>query len=729
MWGSFGMNMSVFTQKLQQRNVLAGLIGVTTAFVFGVNAFGLIVGITDVLPHLFYIPIVLTAYYFPRRGVLFATVVSAIYCSMTYIAVPTHPGILISAGVRGAIFILIAAGASLLTNHLRESEEKYRMLADYTYDWEYWIGPDEKIQYTTPSCERITGYTAGEFYTSKRLINTILHPDDVDALDHHLARFSGPMKPESLDFRIIHRDGSIRWIGHVCQPIYNARGEFLGRRASNRDITERKHAEEANQETSRRLAEIISFLPDPTLVVDNTGVVVAWNHAMEELSKVPARDAIGTSSQTCTRWISGQDGPILVDYVLRRDTGGIRAAYPGVHFDGETVKTEKTITRTDGTKFSLWISATPLIDHNGKVTGAIESVRDVTDQKNVQRALKESKAYLDTVINTLADPLFIKDQDNRFAKVNDSFCQFTGHSREELLGKTDHDFFKPEEADVFRQKDEEVFRTGRGNENEENITDSKGITHIIVTKKTLFTNVSGEKFIVGIIRDITERKKTETALQLALKKLGMLSSITRHDILNQVMGLRTFLDLSREDLKGTPAMAFIEKEEQAAQAIQRQIEFTRYYEELGVQAPRWNDVAETFLSAASQLPLGRIHVDTRVTGLEVYADPLIGKVFYNLMENSLRHGDHVTEITLDAEETPGGIVVTYRDNGAGISAEDKSRLFRKGFGKNTGLGLFLSREILSITGISITEDGEPGSGVRFRITVQKGGYRFTRETP
>ena len=608
---------------------------------------------------------------------------------------------------------------------LKESEEKYRMLADYTYDWEYWIGPDESILYTTPSCERITGYTQNEFYTTWRLINTILHPDDRAALEHHMSHFFVPQKPETVDFRIVHRDGSVRWLAHVCQPLYNKQGEFIGRRASNRDITERKMIEDAYRKTSRRLAEIIDFLPDPTMVIDKTGIVVAWNRAMELMSGIPASDIMGKGEHSFKAWISGQTGPTLIGYVLQQDIEGIKTAYPNVLFDGNTAKTAKDITRVDGTRFSLWMSATPLIDQNGEVTGAIESVRDVTDQKKVQRALRESNAYLDTVINTLADPLFIKDRNHRFVKLNNSFCQFTGHSREELMGKTDYDFFRKEEADIFRKKDEEVFRTGHENENEESITDSLGKTYTIITKKTLYINTAGEEFIVGIIRDITERKKTELALQQALKKLNMLSSITRHDILNQLMGLRVFLELTSEREQDPELLEYLKKGDISADAIRRQIEFTRYYEDLGVQMPQWQDVAEIFLSAASQLPLGGISVDVQVSDLLVYADPLIEKVFYNFMENSLRHGGHVTTLVLSAEETNDGMIITYRDNGAGIADEDKHKLFQKGFGKHTGLGLFLSREILSITGISVTETGKPGTGVRFEIHVPKGAYRFT----
>ena len=110
--------------------------------------------------------------------------------------------------------------------------------------------------------------------------------------------------------------------------------------------------------------------------------------------------------------------------------------------------------------------------------------------------------------------------------------------------------------------------------------------------------------------------------------------------------------------------------------------------------------------------------------LEIYADPLLGKVFYNLIDNALRYGgEKMTEIHITSREDGGALVLVFEDNGVGIPQKDKDRLFTKGFGKNTGLGLFLSREILSITGITITENGEPGKGARFEITVPKGMYR------
>jgi signal transduction histidine kinase len=245
-------------------------------------------------------------------------------------------------------------------------------------------------------------------------------------------------------------------------------------------------------------------------------------------------------------------------------------------------------------------------------------------------------------------------------------------------------------------------------------------------RTTLITGEDGTpQGMWAIVRDISERRKMDEALRVALTKLNMLSSITRHDILNQITGLRTFLELSKEDLKGTKHEMFIEKEDRAAEAIQRQIEFTKYYQDIGVNAPKWQDAGAVIHEAAKQISLPSVDLQIDVRDVQIFADPLIVKVFFNLMENSLRHGGKVTAISYTSRVMDTGLIITYRDNGSGITAEDKKKLFQKGFGKHTGLGLFLSREILAITGITITENGVVGRGVQFEMVVPPGAFRFS----
>ena len=132
------------------------------------------------------------------------------------------------------------------------SEEKFRTVADFTYDWEYWIDPEGSIIYMSPACERITGYTADEFINNSGLIQRIIHQEDRAFVADHVASVdAGP--PHQAEFRIVTRSGETLWIGHVCQAVYSADGKWLGRRVSNRDITDLKMAERKLQELNENL--------------------------------------------------------------------------------------------------------------------------------------------------------------------------------------------------------------------------------------------------------------------------------------------------------------------------------------------------------------------------------------------------------------------------------------------------------------------------------------------
>jgi PAS domain S-box-containing protein len=141
---------------------------------------------------------------------------------------------------------------------LQKSEERFRTVADFAYDWEYWIGPEGESVYVSPSCERITGYHQDQFQENPRLIEDISHPDDRELIADHLELEMESKEALSLDFRIITRSGEERWLAHVCQPVYNADGSLLGRRATNRDITKRKHAEEEREKLVQELKDALT---------------------------------------------------------------------------------------------------------------------------------------------------------------------------------------------------------------------------------------------------------------------------------------------------------------------------------------------------------------------------------------------------------------------------------------------------------------------------------------
>jgi PAS domain S-box-containing protein len=229
--------------------------------------------------------------------------------------------------------------------------------------------------------------------------------------------------------------------------------------------------------------------------------------------------------------------------------------------------------------------------------------------------------------------------------------------------------------------------------------------------------------IICTVVDITDNKQAQEALTAANKKLNLLNNITRHDILNQLTALIGFLEISRQDTRDPSLLKYIAKEEQAANAIKSQILFTRDYQDVGGQSPKWQNIAETVSLAIAALDLHKVQISLDLRQVQIFADPLLEKVFYNLVENSLRHGEKVTEISLRAEETPDGMDLVFEDNGTGVPADAKEKIFRREYFKNTGFGLFLTREILAITGLSITENGIPGRGARFVIHAPKGTCR------
>ena len=225
----------------------------------------------------------------------------------------------------------------------------------------------------------------------------------------------------------------------------------------------------------------------------------------------------------------------------------------------------------------------------------------------------------------------------------------------------------------------------------------------------------------GANQDITERKRIEEALRKANRQLNLLSSITRHDILNGVNASLLYVDEAEKRCKEPEITDKLQKTKSTIEAIQSQIEFTRVYEELGSHEPQW--VQLDAIMPRSFLPASFTLI-ADLQGLSILADPLLEKVFFDLLDNSVRHGQSVTEIRVSAHEINDTLIVVWEDNGAGIIEEEKEKIFEREFGKNTGFGMFLVREILSLTDISITETGVPGEGARFEILVPKGMYRY-----
>jgi signal transduction histidine kinase len=252
-----------------------------------------------------------------------------------------------------------------------------------------------------------------------------------------------------------------------------------------------------------------------------------------------------------------------------------------------------------------------------------------------------------------------------------------------------------------------------------------GEVRFIIVRVGSIVNTTGQGVTIhGANQDITEHKKAEEALRQAHKKLHLLTGITRHDISNQLMALNGFVGLLHKKVTDPALETYFTRITEANRLMTAMIAFTREYEKIGVHAPVWQAPAAVVDEAATGILPGQIVLTNSLPRtLEIFADPLIVKVFFNLLDNSIRHGQRVTEINVSSHTDNENLVLVWEDNGIGIEREDKEQIFERGFGKNTGLGMFLVREILSLTGIVIRETGEPFVGARFEMTVPRGAYR------
>jgi signal transduction histidine kinase len=209
----------------------------------------------------------------------------------------------------------------------------------------------------------------------------------------------------------------------------------------------------------------------------------------------------------------------------------------------------------------------------------------------------------------------------------------------------------------------------------------------------------------------------------ANSKLNLLNSLNRHDMINSLLGIRLFHDIleSDPDFQDQKKKRILSLMDEALDLLSQRIQFSKKYETLGIQKPVWMNIEESIHLVINP----NIKFVSRLGNLELYADPLMDLVFYTLAENALRHGKAVTKIEASFTCDNEGCLLHIQDDGVGIPPENKEQIFKRGFGSNSGEGLFYVRQILDLNNISIHETGTCGEGARFDIRIPHGAYRWT----
>ena len=548
-----------------------------------------------------------------------------------------------------------------------------------------------------------------------------VHPDEVGVVADEVQKAitaTDPNYTTQIEHRIIRRDGAIRHIIVRYGITKDAEGRTVKTHGANQDITERKRAEEELQNSLTFLNNLIDQSPTSMWISDENGTLIRINKACCDLLNISEMDVVGKYNILSDNLVKKQGFLPLVRDVF--DKGQV------AHFQ-ITYDTGKLNALDLARPASVILDVTifPVKDTHGKITNAVIQHINISDRKRVEEALRESEEQYRSLLEHVPE-LILVHKNGIILYTNPAAVKTLGYQPYEALNRQIIDFIAPE----YHERVAAAVRRRMSGEPVEpyeiDVMSRDG------SRRTMIINgcqieFEGAPASLIVLVDITEQKVLHNAVRLANKKLNLLSNITRHDIVNQLLALNGYLELSREILDDPVKLAeFITKEQNIASTMQTQILFTKDYQDLGIHAPVWQNVHESVVNARENLPLRGIAVETDSPTLEVYADPLLVRVFYNLIDNALRYGGgQMTTIRISSQETHRGLVIVCEDDGVGIPADKKEAIFNRGYFKHTGFGLFLSREILAITGITIIENSTPGKGARFEITVPKGAYRFT----
>jgi PAS domain S-box-containing protein len=624
--------------------------------------------------------------------------------------------------------IKIAVGKRQAEDALLQSEEQFRALfenandAIFLYEIQPEGTPGRYIKVNEVACRHL-GYTCEELLT--------LSPGFIESKEHLPYIPGSSRKPERegrTTFEAIHRrkDGS-EFPVEVSTQIFELQSRKMALSIA-RDITERKKAELTIKQTGERLNAIINGSSIPQFVIDQHHNVVYWNRALEQYSGIRAAEVIGSNKSWKAFYNS--ERPVLADLLIDKEIEKIEDWYKGKNHPSRYIDGAFEVTDffPHMGKLGTWlhITAVAIRDTNGSVIGAIETLEDVSRRKLAESALRESEERYRNIVEDQTEFVSRFRPDGTHVFANDAYCRYFGKTRSEIIGKK----FTPE----IPGQDRDLIRNHFRSLSRDHPVDE--IIHRIImpdgqvrwqrwSDRAIFDSDGAIIEYQSVGRDNTDLKQAEEAVKLANAKLQLLASITRHDITNQLSALMGYLDIAAQDETDPEKRDLIEKELRIAATIEEQIRFTKDYQTMGVKAPVWQNVRESILKASRSLPTNGLNIGIDSQGLEILADPLFEKVFYNLIDNSLRYGgEQMNAIRFSSRKNKKGIVCLYEDNGIGIPPEDKTLVFKREFGRHTGLGMFLTREILSITGLAITENGEFGKGARFEITVPEGAYRF-----
>lgn len=608
---------------------------------------------------------------------------------------------------------------------LEESEKKYKTLFETTGTAIAIIEEDNTISLVNSECVSLCGYPKEDIEGKKKWTDFVDREDQKWMLVHHKDRCDGLHNvPNNYDFHFIRKNGESRNVYLTINLIPGTKKSIV----SLHDITSLKQAQVAILENKEKYRLLLENANDAIFFFNVNQNEERYFTVVND----QACQLLGYSKNDFSRMN-------LSDIDTSMNQKNILNLQDRLNINNRLVFETEYLSKY-GEKISVEISARQFLLQDREVV--LICARDIRDRKKIELALKEKNSILNAILHSSPLPQYVVDRYHHIISWNQAIEDWSGINAEEVIG-TDQQWrllFQDQHpclADlIIDEKCEYISKYFQGSYKKSKIINeayeiieylplkSPGGNWIVIIGVPIY-NSNGE--IIGAIetlQDITEYKISEEILKQLNQKLNILQNITRHDILNQVTALTGYCRII-EDITNDPEILEINtKKKRITKSIQEHLKFSREYQQLGIKSPKWHNIQQSLERVFSHFIINQIQISYNLDHLELFADCLIDKVFYNLIDNSLRHGGKVNSIEITCEKNSKDLFLIFEDNGTGINYDAKDKIFKREFYKNSGFGLFLSREILSITDLEIIENGVPGMGARFVIQAPEGKYKL-----
>lgn len=562
---------------------------------------------------------------------------------------------------------------------LLESEELYRLVADFAYDWEYWLSQDGTYVYVSPACQRITGYSVKEFHKDPEFLSKIAHPEDQDRVRRHVEESMGSDKVLHVDFRIITRSGEERWISHFCQPVYGKDKRYLGRRGSNRDISMRKKLEEELRRANRSLK-----------------MLSACNHAM-----IHAENEASLLNSVCQ---------IIVEQ------GGYKLAWVGFR-ETDKKKTVRPVAQAgyeEGYLESLkitWANRERGRGPTGRAirTGEPSTAKDILNDPNFApwRAEALKRGYASSV----ALPLTMREETfgalNIYASEADAFDA----AEVDLLGELAGDVSFGIQALRARAEQESAEEALRRAHRELERRVKERTRELVEANERLKNEIEERRRLEKIL---TQKEKLET--------LGAIAAEVAHEIRNPLVSIGGFARRLRQKYPDLAESEIILRESERLERILSRIEdylkpVAVSFQECSVNTlvGECKDILSPELT--SRKVVCRLDLDPELS--KIRSDPdILKQVFLNLIRKALEFMAKGGTIVIKTRETAQDILTEFSNQAPGLQVKHPEQLFMPFADEGESIGLPLSYRLLKDMGGLLSFSQEKGR-IIFTVTLSK----------